>query len=94
MRLGRIDSFDWQDNGTAVDAWWFYAGSTLGGHQYLDSGNLDSATNTTFSGQPVDAETVFVRLWYLLDGDWLHIDEQYQAPLWWPGFKVVEDEQS
>ena len=28
---------------------------------------------------PADGSDVFVRLWYRLDGIWLHIDETYQA---------------
>lgn len=74
---GDSEAFNWQSNGTTVEAWWVYAGPTLGSHQYYDSGNLGAATSTVVSVLPTDGSTVYVRLWYKIGGAWQSVDEQY-----------------
>ena len=76
------ESFSWSANGTSVDEWWIYAGSSLGGRDYHDSGNLFGALNTTVSGLPSDGSTVYVRLWHRqTDGAWSTVDTTYIACL-------------
>ena len=73
-------SFSWSANGTAVDEWWIYAGSSLGGSDYHDSGNLFGALGTTVSGLPSDGSTVYVRLWHRQTGGaWSSVDTTYTA---------------
>ncbi len=68
----------WSGNG--VDDYWLYAGSTAGGRQYLDSGNIGSATNATVTGLPGDGSTVHIRLWYRENGgNWQYVDQQNSA---------------
>ena len=74
------ESFSWSANSTAVDEWWIYAGSKLGGRNYYDSGNLFAGLSTTVSGLPNDGSTVYVRLWYRqAGGAWSFVDTIYTS---------------
>ena len=57
-------AFTWSANGTNVDEWWVYAGSTQGGRQYYDSLNLFGSTTEVIGNLPDDGSPVYVRLWY------------------------------
>lgn len=46
----------------------------MGGRQYYDSGNLETATNHTVKGLPSDGGSVYVRLWYYLNETWKFTD--------------------
>ncbi len=78
---GTSQVFTWTGNGSGAQNYWLYVGSTAGGAQYHDSGNLGTATSRTVNGLPNDGSTVYVRLWYQLPGTgiWLFIDDQYTA---------------
>jgi hypothetical protein len=78
---GQTQQFNWRDNGSDVDNWWLYAGSTIGGFQYYNSGKLSgNVTNATATGLPNSGETIYVRLWYLLpQGGWQSKDYTYTA---------------
>lgn len=72
--------FTWTANGTNVDEWWIYAGASVGGNNYHDSGNLFSTLTETVSGLPSDGSTVYVRLWYRQTGSaWSFVDTTYLA---------------
>lgn len=75
---GSSQTFSWSGNGANATQWWIYAGSSVGASNYLDSGTLGSATNTTITGLPTNGSTVHVRLWYK-DGTWKHVDSSYTA---------------
>jgi len=71
--------FNWQSNGTNVDAWWLYAGSSPGGTNYFNSGDLGLDTSVTVPSLPTNGSDVYIRLWYLVEGSWLYLDEVYIA---------------
>lgn len=61
-------------SGTA-DEYWVFAGSTFGGNDYYDSGNIAGATSTTVTGLPDDSSVVYIRLFYrAAAGQWLSTD--------------------
>jgi hypothetical protein len=62
-------TFDWTA-GAGASAYWLDAGSTPGGNQYYQSGNLGNVLTTTVSGLPVDGSTVYVTLYSLISGTW------------------------
>ncbi len=72
-------TFNWSANGTAVNDWQLYVGTTAGGRNILDSGNLGSKTSLTVSGIPEDGSTVYVQLRYNSRGTWQSVDFQYTA---------------
>lgn len=72
-------TFEWTANGAAVTAWWLYVGTSQGGSNIYDSGALGTSASDTVSGLPTDGSTVYVRLWYLIGGEWLSADFEYTA---------------
>jgi hypothetical protein len=75
---GSVD-FQWTDNGAAVTEWWLYVGNSLGASDLYDSGSLGTDLSHTVSGLPVDGRTIYVRLWFRIDGSWQSDDYQYPA---------------
>ena len=76
------DTFSWSDPNGTVTAWWLYVGSSVGGNDYEDSGNLNVATDyTTLEGNlPTGSLPVYVRLWFKLEnGDWEYIDKVFTS---------------
>jgi Fibronectin type III domain len=73
--------FAWTDGGTAVAERWIYIGTEVGANDLLDSGSLGDAHSLTLDGLPTNGETLFVRLWYSVDGDWQCSDFPYAAAL-------------
>ena len=59
--------------------YWVDIGSTQGGNNYSQSGNLGTVLSETVSSLPTDGSTVWVRLWYLLNGTWQFTDNTYTA---------------
>jgi glucose/arabinose dehydrogenase len=86
---GRDVSFTWDARQTPVQEWWIYAGATLGGREYYDSGTLGSSTSVTVGGLPTDGSTVHVRLWYRVLGLWRSSDFRYTAATVAPGTPAV-----
>jgi len=77
---GESVTFSWEANETAVDQWWLYVGSALGGNEYYDSGSLDTATTTLVTGLPQDDSTVYARLWHRPSGGaWSWVDAKYTS---------------
>ena len=70
--------FSWTP-GTQSTAYWIDAGSTLGGNQYFQSGNLGNVTSATVNGLPSDGSTVYITLWSLVGGNWLNNQYTYTA---------------
>ena len=67
---GTQQAFTWRGDG--IDEWWLYLGSSAGGSDIYNSGNLESTTSTTTSttvaALPHDGRTIFVRLFYRQTG--------------------------
>lgn len=62
--------FNWTAGSETVTAWWLYAGSTVGGGNYHDSGLLSTATlSRSVSGLPTSG-TIHVTLWAQIAGAW------------------------
>ena len=62
--------FNWTAGSETVTAWWLYAGSTVGGSNYHDSGSLSTATlSRSVSGLPTSG-TIYVTLWAQIGGAW------------------------
>jgi len=73
----------WRTNGVAIDKWWVYAGSTVGGKQYYDSGGIAAAnTSTDVPNIPTDGSDVHIRFWYKVPNvGWKFKDYSYTAHL-------------
>jgi hypothetical protein len=66
-------TFTWVGNGVA--AYWLYVGTTPGGYDLLNTGELYSTSWT--AGVPTNGNTVYVRLWFYVNGGWGHTDYSY-----------------
>ncbi|HUK73868.1 MAG TPA: MBG domain-containing protein [Candidatus Bathyarchaeia archaeon] len=75
---GSSQLFTW-NAGTQSTAYWIDAGSTRGGNQYFQSGNLGGALQETVTGLPTDGSTVYITLWSLLNGQWVYNEYTYTA---------------
>jgi hypothetical protein len=65
--------------GTGATAYWIDAGSTLGGNQYYQSGNIGNVTSYTVTGLPTNGSTVYITLWSLVGGQWVNNQYTYTA---------------
>ena len=75
---GSTVSFTWTA-GIGATAYWLDAGSTMGGNQYYQSGNLGDVLTTSVSGLPTNGSTVYVTLYSLIGGKWLSNQYTYTA---------------
>jgi hypothetical protein len=71
-------TFDWTA-GAGASAYWLDAGSTPGGNQYYQSGNLGNVLTTTASGLPTDGSTIYVTLYSLIGANWVGNAYTYTA---------------
>ena len=62
--------------GAGSSAYWLDVGSSSGGNEYYQSGNLGAALTTTVNTLPTDGSTVYVTLWSLVDDTWQQHDVQ------------------
>ena len=58
---GSSVTFSWTA-GAGATAYWIDAGSTLGGNQYFQSGNIGNVTHYTVTGLPTDGSMVYITL--------------------------------
>jgi Calcineurin-like phosphoesterase/Beta-propeller repeat len=70
-------TFTW-NSGSGVSAYWLEVGTTPGGNQ-IYPGSQVTNLSATVSGLPTNGSTVYVRLWSLISGTWLHNDYTYTA---------------
>ena len=70
--------FDWTA-GSGATAYWLDAGSSPGGNNYYQSGNLGNTLTTTATGLPTNGSTVYVTLYSLVSGNWLSNAYTYTA---------------
>jgi NADH:ubiquinone oxidoreductase subunit len=65
--------------GAGASAYWLDVGSTAGGNQYYQSGNLGNVLTVTVNGLPTDGSTVYVTLYSLIGGQWFSNAYTYTA---------------
>ena len=74
---GNIATFTWTNgNGTAT-GYWLDVGSTPGGNNYYQSGNLGTQLTTTVFSLPADGSQIYVTLWSLVGGSWYNNQYTY-----------------
>jgi len=59
--------------------YWVDIGSSQGGNNYSQSGNLGTVLSETVNALPTDGSTVWARLYYLINGSWSYVDNSYTA---------------
>ncbi len=75
---GSTVTFDWTA-GAGASAYWLDVGSTPGGNQYYQSGNLGNVLTVTVNGLPTNGSTVYVTLYSLVGGQWVANAYTYTA---------------
>ncbi len=76
---GNSVAFTWNNgNGTAT-GYWLDIGSTVGGNQYYQSGNLGTQLTTTVNTLPADGSTIYVTLYSLVGGTWYNNQYTYTS---------------
>ena len=56
------ETFTWNANGNAVTEWWFRLGSTVGGKNIYESGNIGATNSVLVNSLPTDGSTIYGRL--------------------------------
>ncbi|GIU78718.1 MAG: hypothetical protein KatS3mg005_1956 [Bryobacteraceae bacterium] len=74
---GSAVTFQWTP-GEGVQQFWLMIGLWPGGDT-LYSADQGLLTSAPVSGLPVDGRTIYVRLWSLIDNQWVYNDYQYKA---------------
>src|SRR5664280_921784 len=75
---GPTVTFGWTA-GTGSSAYWLDLGSTPGGNQYFQSGNLGNVLTVTANGLPTNGSTVYATLYSLVGGQWVANAYTYTA---------------
>jgi len=65
--------------GQLSNAYNIIAGSTQGGNEYFQSGNIGNVTSYTVNNLPTDGSAVYITLFSLVNGQWLYNEYQYTA---------------
>ena len=76
---GTTVTFQWTNNNAPVTEWWLYIGTSSGEDDLYNSGSLGTGRLATVGGLPADGSQVFVRLWFMLRGEWQSEDFVYTA---------------
>ncbi len=76
---GSEQTFSWNFGGVDVEKVWLYVGTTPGGRNIADSGDLGKGAEFDVIGIPMDGSTIHVRLWYYLASRWFYVDNSYTA---------------
>ena len=72
-------TFSWSNNGANVEQWSFYAGSTLGGTDYAAKSGTGITSSVSITGLPQDGSTIYVRIWFKINGSWVKAEAIYTA---------------
>lgn len=72
-------TFAWSIEDADVERVWLYVGTTVGGREIANSGDLGTNTEYDVIGIPVDGSTLHARLWYFSDSQWSYVDRRYTA---------------
>jgi len=75
---GYAATFTWSSDPNA-SAYWMDVGSTVGGNNYYQSGNLGLATSATVYSLPANNSTIYVTLWSLVGGQWYYNEYNYTS---------------
>ncbi|MEK7560571.1 MAG: cohesin domain-containing protein, partial [Patescibacteria group bacterium] len=62
---------------TGATEYWLYAGSTQGTRNITNSGSLGLNTTATVTNIPLNGATVWIRIWYKVNGVWKSQDFSY-----------------
>ncbi len=76
---GSNQTFTWNIDGANVERFWLYVGSTAGGRDIANSGDLGKDTEYDVIGIPADGSTIHARLWYYSSLRWFYVDSTYTA---------------
>ncbi|MCP4110631.1 MAG: hypothetical protein GY749_34765 [Desulfobacteraceae bacterium] len=69
-------TFTWNSSGASQ--YWLWIG-TSSGTSDVYSGDQGTSTSKSISDLPSNGGTLYVRLWSVVDGDWLYNDYTYTA---------------
>jgi hypothetical protein len=86
---GSSATFSWTA-GAGASAYWLDVGSTAGGNQYSQSGNLGNVLSTTVSGLPTDGGTIYVTLYSMVGNAWSSNAYTYTAANLASGLAVMQ----
>jgi hypothetical protein len=86
---GSTVTFGWTA-GAGVTAYWLDVGSSPGGNNYYQSGNLGNVFTTTVYGLPTNGTPVYVTLWSYVAGQWLNYPYTYTAYTLGGGLAVMQ----
>ena len=75
---GSSATFNWTA-GSGANAYWLDVGSTAGGNQYFQSGNLGNVLTVTVNGLPTNGTPVYVTLYSMVNNTWLSNAYAYTA---------------
>ena len=76
---GAAVTFQWTASDQAT-AFWIDVGSVAGGNQYYQSGSLPTTTfSAKVTGLPTDGSTIYVTMYSLISGQWVHNSYTYTA---------------
>ena len=75
---GAVQTFTWSA-GSGASAYWLDVGSTMGGNNYYQSGNLGNVLTTTVYSLPADGSQIYVTLWSLVGGQWYYNEYNYTS---------------
>ena len=77
---GDTATFTWESQGTSVNEWWLYVGTTMDAKDILSSGSISSNTfSKTVSNLPTNGNSVWVKLWWKISGSWQSKNFQFSA---------------
>ena len=68
---GNSVTFTWSA-GSGASAYWLDVGTTPGGNNIYQSGNLGNVLSTTVNSLPADGSQIYVTLWSLVSGQWFN----------------------
>jgi hypothetical protein len=76
---GSSETFAWTPD-VAATAFWIDVGSAAGGNQYYQSGSLSTSTvSAKVAGLPTNGSTIYVTMYSLISGQWVHNSYTYTA---------------
>jgi len=76
---GTAQTFTWTIDSADIESFWLYVGTTVGGLDIANSGDLGTDTQYDVIGIPVDGTPVHARLWYYSASRWSFVDSMYTA---------------
>lgn len=70
-------TFNWTGN-AGVTQYWLEVGNALGGYDIYGA-SQGTGLSRTVTGIPTDGRTIYVRLWFIINGAWSSIDYLYRT---------------